>query len=78
MNKEPDTLDDPLAQMMNEFLRTGVETGIPARDVADQVVAAIKADRFWILTHEDMRQGPVERMQRAATGTNPTFPELGG
>ena len=78
MNKEPDTLDDPLAQMMNEFLRTGVETGIPARDVADQVVAAIEADRFWILTHEDMRQGPVERMQRAATGTNPTLPELGG
>ena len=78
MDKEPDTLDDPLAQMMNEFLRTGVETGIPAAEVADQVVAAIKADRFWILTHDDMRQGPVERMQRAATGTNPTLPVLGG
>ena len=76
MNKEPETLDAPLAQAMNEFLRTGVETGIPASKVADQVVAAIKADRFWILTHEDMRQGPVERMQRAATGTNPTLPDL--
>ncbi len=77
MDKEPETLDAPLAQSMNEFLRTGIENGIPAADVADQVVAAIKADRFWILTHEDMRQGPVERMQRAATGTNPTLPELG-
>jgi NAD(P)-dependent dehydrogenase (short-subunit alcohol dehydrogenase family) len=77
MDKEPDTLDAPVAQSMNEFLRTGIENGIPAGDVADQVVAAIKADRFWILTHEDMRQGPVERMQRAATGTNPTLPELG-
>ncbi len=77
MNKEPDTVDAPLAQFMNQFLRTGVETGIPARDVADEVVAAIKADRFWILTHEDMRQGPVERMQRAAAGTNPTLPDLG-
>lgn len=77
MDKEPETLDSPLAQMMNQFLRTGIETGIPAGDVAEQVVAAVKADRFWILTHEDMRQGPVERMQRAATGTNPTLPELG-
>jgi len=77
MDKEPDTLDAPLAQSMNEFLRIGIENGIPAADVADQVVAAIKADRFWILTHEDMRQGPAERMERAATGTNPTLPELG-
>ncbi len=77
MNKEPETIDSPLAQFMNQFLRTGVDNGIPAGDVADQVVAAIKADRFWILTHEDMRQGPVERMQRAAIGTNPTLPEFG-
>jgi NAD(P)-dependent dehydrogenase (short-subunit alcohol dehydrogenase family) len=77
MDKEPDAVDAPLAQFTNEFLRAGIENGIPAGDVADQVVAAIKADRFWILTHEDMRQGPAERMQRAATGTNPTLPELG-
>ncbi len=77
MDKEPDVVDAPMAQSMNELLRTGIENGIPASDVADQVVAAIEADRFWILTHEDMRQGPVERMQRAATGTNPTLPELG-
>ena len=77
MDKEPDTVDAPLAQSINEFLRTGIENGIPAADVADQVVAAIKADRFWILTHEDMRQGPVERMQRAATGTNTMLSELG-
>jgi NAD(P)-dependent dehydrogenase (short-subunit alcohol dehydrogenase family) len=77
MDKEPEALDAPVAQSMNEFLRTGIENGIPAGDVADQVVSAIKAGRFWILTHEEMRQGPVERMQRAATGTNPTLPELG-
>jgi NAD(P)-dependent dehydrogenase (short-subunit alcohol dehydrogenase family) len=71
MDKEPDTVDSPMAQLVNQFLRTGVETGIPATDVADQVVAAVKANRFWILTHPDMRQGPVERMQRAAAGVNP-------
>jgi NAD(P)-dependent dehydrogenase (short-subunit alcohol dehydrogenase family) len=73
MDKEPDTLDAPVAQSMNEFLRTGIENGIPAGDVADQVVAAIKSGQFWILTHPEMRQGPVERMQRAADGVNPTL-----
>ena len=48
-------------------------TGIPASEVADQVVAAITSRQFWILTHEEMRQGPVERMQRAAAGINPTL-----
>jgi short-subunit dehydrogenase len=73
MDKEPEAIDSPIAQLINQFLRTGVETGIPASDVADQVVSAIKAGRFWILTHPDMRQGPVERMQRAADGVNPTL-----
>jgi NAD(P)-dependent dehydrogenase (short-subunit alcohol dehydrogenase family) len=76
MDKEPEVVDSPLAQLMNQFLRTGVQTGIPASDVAEQVVAAVKADRFWILTHPDMRQGPVERMQRAAAGDNPTLGAL--
>ena len=73
INKEPASIDSPLGPIIAEFFRTGVETGIPASEVADQVVAAIKADQFWILTHEDMRQGPVERMQRAAAGINPTL-----
>jgi NAD(P)-dependent dehydrogenase (short-subunit alcohol dehydrogenase family) len=70
-DKEPDTIDSPLGPLIAEFFRNGVETGIPASDVADQVVDAIKSGRFWILTHPDMRELPVERMQRAAAGINP-------
>ncbi len=73
MVKEPESIDSPLGPLIAEFFRSGVDGGIPASEVADQVVAAIKADQFWILTHPDMRHGPVERMQRAATGTNPTL-----
>jgi NAD(P)-dependent dehydrogenase (short-subunit alcohol dehydrogenase family) len=73
MNKEPETVDSPLGQMINQLFRTAVDDGIPASDVADQVVAAIKSRQFWILTHEDMRQMPVERMERAAAGVNPTL-----
>jgi NAD(P)-dependent dehydrogenase (short-subunit alcohol dehydrogenase family) len=71
MGKEPDTVESPLAQMVNLFLTDGVAGGIPASDVAGQVVAAIKAQRFWILTHDSTRQVSVERMQRAAAGINP-------
>jgi hypothetical protein len=52
-------------------LHEGVEGGIPATDVADQVMDAIVNSRFWILTHDDMRELPVERMKRAAAQENP-------
>jgi NAD(P)-dependent dehydrogenase (short-subunit alcohol dehydrogenase family) len=77
MDKEPETVASPMAELMNQALRAGVDAGIPAAEVAAQVVDAVKNDRFWILTHEDMRQGPVERMQRAATATNPELNLLG-
>jgi hypothetical protein len=32
---------------------------------------AVVNERFWILTHDDMKSLPVERMQRAAAGENP-------
>jgi hypothetical protein len=59
------------ASGMDAVLAQGVEEGIEATDVADQVVDAIRTERFWILTHPEMRQAPVERMQRAADQANP-------
>ena len=71
MEKEPDTIDSPIGELMGAMLTSGVENGIPAAEVADQFVAAVDGGQFWILTHEDTRQLPVERMQRAASQTNP-------
>jgi NAD(P)-dependent dehydrogenase (short-subunit alcohol dehydrogenase family) len=73
MEKEPETVESPVAQFINMALRAGVDEGIPAADVAAQLVDAVKAGRFWILTHEDMRHLPIERMQRAADGVNPNL-----
>jgi hypothetical protein len=39
--------------------------------VAADVVDAIKAGRFWILTHDSTREASVARVQRAADGVNP-------
>lgn len=63
--------DDPMTQLTTAILAQGVDTGIPADDVAAAVIAAIDAQRFWILTHADMRHLPVERMQRAEAQENP-------
>ena len=71
MSKEPDSIDSPIGQMMGELLVGGVAGGIPAVDVADALVEAVDARRFWILTHPEMRHSPVERMERAEAQTNP-------
>ena len=73
MVKEPGEGDGSLSSMIGEMLRTGVEAGMPAGEIADQVLDAIVAERFWILTHEDMRHAPVERMERAESQANPTL-----
>jgi NAD(P)-dependent dehydrogenase (short-subunit alcohol dehydrogenase family) len=71
MSKEPDHVDSPIGELIGEVLTAGVKTGIPASDVAAAVVGAVDDGRFWILTHEEMRSLPVERMQRAADQVNP-------
>jgi len=62
-----------MARTMSDFARDAVESGMPPAEVADQVVDAIHHNRFWILTHDEMRAAPVARMKRAAEGTNPTL-----
>jgi NAD(P)-dependent dehydrogenase (short-subunit alcohol dehydrogenase family) len=74
MELEPQNVDSPVANAVNEMLRVGIESGIPASDVADQVHDAIIADRFWILTHPESRHVAVDRAQRAANQENPTLP----
>ena len=42
-----------------------------------QLVAAVKRDQFWILTHDSTRDAVRTRADLAVTGTNPaiTLPE---
>jgi len=73
LGAQPAEPTDPIASMMNEMLKAGVEGGIAASDVAQQVHDAVVANQFWILTHPDFRQAPVERMKRASIAENPTL-----
>jgi len=71
--KEPEAVESPVAQAINLMLNAGVAGGIPAGEVGTAVVDAIRADRFWILTHDSTREASVARVQRAADGVNPTM-----
>jgi NAD(P)-dependent dehydrogenase (short-subunit alcohol dehydrogenase family) len=71
LGPEPPKSTDALGQMIETILADGVENGVDPDGIAAQVLDAILTDRFWILTHPEMRQAPVERMQRAAAQENP-------
>jgi NAD(P)-dependent dehydrogenase (short-subunit alcohol dehydrogenase family) len=58
---------------MQKFVRSAVDGGIDPDEVARQVVNAIVANQFWILTHEEVRGAPAARMSRAAKAANPIF-----
>jgi NAD(P)-dependent dehydrogenase (short-subunit alcohol dehydrogenase family) len=62
----------PGAQRLDESLRKGFEdTGILPGQVADHVVAAIRADTFYILTHPVTKEEVRVRMERILEGRNP-------
>jgi NAD(P)-dependent dehydrogenase (short-subunit alcohol dehydrogenase family) len=71
LGAEPAAGTGAMQQMMDTVLAQGVIDGISTDVVVDQVLDAIRTERFWILTHEDMRHLPVERMQRAQAQENP-------
>jgi short-subunit dehydrogenase len=71
LGDEPAESTSPVQQAIDQMLKQGVAEGIDATIVADEVVSAIREERFWILTHPDMRHLPVERMERAERQENP-------
>ena len=45
----------PLEQQFGEAFRTALAAGIPAEDVAEKVVEAIREEKFYILTHPERK-----------------------
>ena len=71
LGAEPPATTSPMGEVIMQMLNDGVENGVDPDGIAVQVLEAILTERFWTLTHEDMRHLPVERMQRAAAQENP-------
>ena len=66
----------PGADPILDIARGMVEAGSPASEVADAVVDAIRAKRFWILTHGEYFDPIVQRAHGTVAGTDP-LPNFG-
>jgi NAD(P)-dependent dehydrogenase (short-subunit alcohol dehydrogenase family) len=62
----------PAAQAYREWLREQLKQGLSARVVAEQVLAAIRDERFYILTHPEFSSAIEQRMRDILDGNNPT------
>ncbi len=56
--------DNPLAQKFAAVLNNLVESGQPASKIADEIVAAVRAPKFYILTHPEMKPAVEHRMRQ--------------
>ena len=63
---------DPQAEIYYEWFRGEVEKGLDPRTVGDQVLSAIREERFYILTHPDWNYMIEHRMRGILDGLNPS------
>ncbi len=59
-----------------DYIAGVIASGIDPADVASLVVDAVKADRFYILTHPEWAPMITSRTERIARGENPRLPSL--
>ena len=63
----------PVADVFREWFTEQVRTGMNPRKVGDLVLAAIRDDRFYILTHPSWNYLIERRTQAILAGENPTM-----
>ncbi|MBV8856356.1 MAG: SDR family NAD(P)-dependent oxidoreductase [Acidobacteria bacterium] len=62
----------PAVAQAATMLRQLVEEGMPPAQVAEMVFEAIRDERFYILTHEDLKQHVRKRLNDILLGRNPS------
>lgn len=61
-----------VAQAINEWMTDQLKQGMNPRAVGDAVLAAIREERFYILTHPEFQPLIEQRMKDILSGSNPT------
>ena len=70
MEKGADALKH--SELIAILLRTGTKE-VSAIQVAEQVLQAVLAERFWVLTHPKTKRAVEKRMQGIVEGKSPEF-----
>jgi hypothetical protein len=63
---------DPEAESLRAYVADQLKRGLAPRAVGDQVLAAIREERFWILTHPELTPLVERRTKEILSGRNPT------
>jgi len=77
-NRPPELADTaepmtgPIVDAFREWFAEQLREGLSPRTVGEQVLAAIREDRFYILTHPDWNPAIERRMQTILSGANPS------
>ncbi len=72
----PPETEVEVAKLVEEWAANAVAEGVDPAEVARQVVDAVKADRFWILTHPENSPAVMGRFKAATNGDNPRAPDV--
>lgn len=79
-NRPADLQNDPTEERMSpgfeaieQFLRQGVQAGMPPHQVADIVFRAIRDEKFYIFTHPEWKEAIRVRMEDILQERNPTY-----
>ena len=63
------------ADISREYVRRAIDEGMQPGAVADLVLDAIRADRYWIFPHPEWVEIAMERFHRIGDGIDPVQPE---
>jgi NAD(P)-dependent dehydrogenase (short-subunit alcohol dehydrogenase family) len=76
-NAPDEEVMNPGTEMMMQFARQALESGMPPQQVADIVFQAIRDEKFYILTHPEWKGAVRVRVEDILEGRNPTNAGLG-
>jgi NAD(P)-dependent dehydrogenase (short-subunit alcohol dehydrogenase family) len=71
----PAPVSDAVQDISTNYARRAIEEGMQPGAVADHVLEAITANRFWVFPHADFLDLAVQRFHRIADGLDPVQPE---
>ena len=71
LSETAEPMTGPVVDVFRQWFIEQLRQGMSPRRVGDQVLAAIRDDRFYILTHPDWNPVIEHRMQRILAGKNP-------
>ena len=73
LSNDPAQDVNPAGEAFKETVRGLLATGLTSETVADHVFNAIRDEKFYILTHPDMKEAIRTRMESILEERNPTF-----